>query len=76
MKLIIFAAISVAFMSFDQVLGSMLHGVKSEEAMMIADGSVVKPIDHGGPTTEPDGCQVCIAYNWGCSACQRKKNGK
>ncbi|EGG10221.1 uncharacterized protein MELLADRAFT_124499 [Melampsora larici-populina 98AG31] len=57
MKLSIFAAIFMAFVSLNQVFGSMTHSVKSKEAIISADESLVKPIDAG--QAQPEGCPVC-----------------
>ncbi|EGG00818.1 uncharacterized protein MELLADRAFT_124502 [Melampsora larici-populina 98AG31] len=59
MKLSILATIFMAFVSFNQALGSMTHSLKSEEA--IASDLVNHAHESGGPPGIPD--------IWICTAC-------
>lgn len=72
MKLIIFSAIFVGIISFEQVLGSMIHGVKGEEETIIADGSLVKPIEPSHAATENQPCGKCLFFDMFCGDCKRK----
>ncbi|EGG05045.1 uncharacterized protein MELLADRAFT_124498 [Melampsora larici-populina 98AG31] len=59
MKLSIFAAIFMAFVAFNQAFSSIIHSVKSEEEMTVADGPLVEAIDASESGNPPSGCPYC-----------------